>query len=160
MASPCCGGFRRCHLFIYSQTKMKEKRNIAPHSTFRSAGIETLTHMIPVAKSAAKQCDAFPVCELLTSLLNPCDVFDSSCDSIRKPAWRPRIAHAALQMCTVRSAFIMCEGTHLSGWSERMALAWLSFLRHRWWIASLVILSVWGSNKPGDPVRAQKRSSI
>lgn len=25
MASPCCGGFRRCLLFIYSQIKMKEK---------------------------------------------------------------------------------------------------------------------------------------
>lgn len=49
---------------------------------------------------------------------------------------------------------VSCQGTCLNGRSERTALAWLSLFEAAWWIASLVILSVWGSNKPGDPVGA------
>lgn len=51
---------------------------------------------------------------------------------------------------------VSCQGTRLNGRSERTALAWLSLFKAAWWIVSLVILSVWGSNKPGDPVGAPK----
>lgn len=55
---------------------------------------------------------------------------------------------------------VLCQGIRLNGRSKRTALAWLSLFKVPWWIVSLVILSVWGSNKPGDPVGAPERGSI